>query len=114
MVLDLRPPIASPVEAFGVPITVTRPAPENTPVTTSGIWLSPLMEDPPVGTDFRRRDPRRVMAIPRDATLTHIPRGSVIVAAEQLGAVARTWTVDGLMLVEAEDMRVILVAASIS
>jgi hypothetical protein len=112
MARDLRPPLTPATDAFGVPITVTRPAPENTPVATTGIWqAAPLLEEPPYGQDLQRRDPRRVMAIPRDTVLTHIPRGSVIVAPEQLGGTARTWHVDGLERMAADEMRVILAAA---
>ena len=80
--------------AHGVPITVTRPGATLTP--TTGIWHAPLTEPQAFGTDFRRRDPRRVMEIPRDATLDDVPRGSVIVAVDRDGGIAKTWRADGL------------------
>jgi len=110
--LDLRPAFAAAMEAFGVPATVTRPAPDNTPVETTGVWVSSLEEARPVGTDFQRRDPRRVMALPRDV-LSTLPRGTMVVAAEELGGVVKTWKVDGLdRVVEADCWRGILVATA--
>lgn len=80
--------------AHGVAISVTRPG--DVPVETTGIWHAPLGEAQPFGTDLRRRDPRRVMEIPRDATLDDVPRGSVISAADRDGGAATTWRADGL------------------
>lgn len=111
MPLDLRPPMGPALEALGVPVTVTRPAPENTPVPTTGIWLTPFVEVQPFGIDVRRRDPRRVMAIARTAALDFIPRGSTVVAAEQLGGTSKTWTVEGYERVIAEEMRILLLPA---
>lgn len=95
--------------AHGVPVTITRPAPENVPVTTTGVWLPPLTEDYPTGSDFQRRDPRKVLAIPRTATLTHIPRGSIVLAPELSTDSATAWRVDGLAdHVQADEIRVVL------
>lgn len=80
--------------AHGVAITVT--VPNGTPVATLGIWHQPLGEAQPVGTDFRRREPRRVLEIPRTATLEAVPRGSVITAPDRDGGATKTWTADGL------------------
>ena len=84
--LNLAPP--------AVAIPVTRPGQD--PVETTGIWHVPLAEAPPFGTDFTRREPRRVLEVPRDDTLDDVPRGSVIVAADRDGAAATTWRADGL------------------
>lgn len=108
--MDLRPPMGSAMVAFSVPATVTRPAPDATPVPTTGIWLTSLVEVRPFGTDFQRRDPRRVLSVTRDAILTHIPRGSTIVAPEQVGWTPKTWRVDGYERVDSDDMRLILIA----
>lgn len=94
-----------------VPATVTLPEPDD-PIETTGIWLPPLVEEQPFGTDLRRREPRRVMALPRDATLTQVPpRGTLILAAEYLGtdAPVRSWRVDGTQSHDADHFRVILV-----
>jgi len=111
MALDLRPPMAPALEALGLAIVVTRPAPESTPVATTGIWLTPLFEEQPYGSDLRRRDPRRLMGIARTADLDFIPRGSLIDAPEQLGGVSRTWMVEGYDRVIADEMRVLVLPA---
>lgn len=109
MSLDLRPPIASFFTAFAVAVTVTRPAPDNTPIATSGIWLTPLAETFPHGTDFQRRDPRRVMALRRSAVPT-LPRGTVVSAPEVLSGANKTWRVDGFeQSADAEHWRAVVV-----
>ena len=81
--------------AHGTPITVTRPG--GLPIQTTGIWHVPIADPQAFGTDFRRREPRRVMEIPRDDTLDDVPRGSVIVAVDRDGGgAAKTWRADGL------------------
>ena len=97
--------------AHGVPATVTRPAPDDTPVVTTGIWITTPLEDPqPYGMDFQRAEPRRVMALPRSA-LASLPRETVIVAADTIGGATKTWRVDSLDRTDADVVRVILVAA---
>lgn len=109
MGLDLRVPTSPITGAFGLAITVTRPAPDNTPVTTEGVWVPPLIEEQPVGSDLQRREPRKVLAIPRTSTLAKIPRGSTISAPEVLGGTNQTWRVDGYDRVEADLFRVIVI-----
>jgi len=83
--------------AHGVSATVTRPAPDDTPVSTTGIWYTqPLDETRPFGTDFQRRD------------LSTLPRGTTIVAPETIGGTDKTWVVDGLERVEADTWRAIV------
>jgi hypothetical protein len=82
------------LSAHGVDATVTRPAPDNTPIVTTGIWLQPLEESRPYGTDFQRREPRRVLVLPR-ANVPTLPRGSAVVAPETRGGTPITWRVDG-------------------
>jgi len=84
--------MSAALEAFGVPAVVTRPAPDNTPISTTVIWVSP-QEATPSGSDFGRRDPRRVLIIPRSAVPT-LPRATTIVAAEESGGVSKTWTIE--------------------
>jgi hypothetical protein len=98
------------LSAHGVPATITRPAPNDTPIVTTGIWVPQLIDQQPVGTDFLRREPRRVFAIPRTAVVD-VPRYSIVVAPEQQGAVARTWRADGTDGLAVDHLRVILVAA---
>lgn len=96
---------------FGVPVTLTPPG--GVALTATGIWLPSLTEEMPVGRDFQRREPRRVLAlrcIDEYGALPALPRGTVIVAAEH-GGIARTWKVDGIDLQTAEQIRVIVVPA---
>jgi hypothetical protein len=81
--------------AHGVAATVTRPFPDNTPIETTGIWQRPLDETQPIGTDFTRREPRRVLVLPR-SVLSTLPRGTTIGAPELAGGPVLAWRVDGL------------------
>lgn len=84
------------LEAFGVPATVTRPSPDDDPIATPVIWLSPEDSDRPYGTDYQRREPRRVMGVPR-TTVAGVPRGTLVVAPELLGGTDKTWRVDEML-----------------
>lgn len=97
--------------SIGVPITVIRPSPDDTPVTTSGIWMAlPLDEARPLGTDFQHTAPRKVMAIRLDASLPTIPRGSLVSAPELQGATVKSWRVDRTdRPYEVDEFRVLLV-----
>src|SRR5688572_18387890 len=92
---DVRVPVGVLLTAFGVPATVTRPAPDTTPIATTRVWLPALEEPQPYGTDFQRREPRRRLALPR-SVLPTLPRGTSVAAPEIAGAAVKTWTVDGL------------------
>lgn len=82
--------------AHGVVATVTRPAPDQAPVVTRGVWITTPLEEPrSYGTDFQRREPRRVLALPK-ATVPTLPRGSIVVAADVVGGSIKVWRVDGL------------------
>ena len=91
--------------AHGVPVTVTRT--DEVAIDTRGIWLVPVNEAMPLGTEFTRREPIRVLALRRDVVAT-IPRGAVIVAPEKSGDTAVHWTVDGFERQEADHHRVIV------
>jgi hypothetical protein len=92
-------------DAFAVVATVTPPG--GSAIVTRGFWVSPLVENMPVGQDLNRRDPRRVFVLPR-ADVGALPKGSVVVAVEYGGTVARTWTVDGIDSMEADHVRAVL------
>lgn len=101
--------------AHGVAATVTRPAPDNTPVSTTGIWVTSREDQQPFGADLLRREPRRVMALPRYAAdgttvlLATMPRDTTVSAPEKLGGTAVTWTVTGLdESIQPDQWRVIL------
>lgn len=93
--------------AFGVPAVVTPTG--ASPIAATGIWMPPISEDMPVGRDFQRREPRRVIQF-RVAEAGALPRGTTIAAAEH-GGVLRLWKVDGVELQTAEQIRVIVVPA---
>lgn len=104
--------------AFGVAATVTVPllSPDHDPpadftVETTGVWMTPAEEAQPFGADFSRREPRRILAIPITSTLTTVPRGTLIEAADEPGGTTKTWRVDGLERSEPGLMRVIVVLA---
>lgn len=103
---DFRVPFALAMDAFGVDLVVTPP--EGIPVPTRGVWdASPPVEEQPFGTDLYRREPRRVICLPRNV-LTAVPRGSVIVAPEDAAGEPKTWTTDGPALTEYDCWRVIV------
>jgi hypothetical protein len=96
----------------GVDLTVTVPG--GSPVARlkadglGGIWLQHADEAMPVGRDFQRREPRRLMAIPLDATLSDVPRGSLVVAAPRGTSATRTWRVETVDRFDADQIRVIV------
>ncbi len=99
--------------AFGVPATVTRPAPDNTSVVTTAVWLpEPLDETRPAGTDFQRREPRKVLALRRGDSLPTMPRGTIVAAPEISGGAAKNWRVDELDRTLPDEWRVIVVRVS--
>lgn len=104
-------------KTHGVDLTITVPG--GSPVVRShgaglgGIWIQHPDEALPVGRDFQRREPRRLMAIPLDAALPDVPRGSVIVAAPRGSTTPRSWRVDNVDRFEAADqIRVIVTSVS--
>lgn len=111
MSLDLRVPIGVAVATFGVPATVTRPAPHQTPIPTSAIWVSPTIEDVPPGLDIRRVSDIKVLWLPL-ADVPTVPRGTLIVAPEEGGATEKTWRVDGHSRREYDGVRVIVMEAT--
>jgi hypothetical protein len=90
----------------GVDATVTPTGSDS--IVTRGIWVTPTAEDVPSGLDFQRREPRRVMALSRDA-VPRLPTGSRISAPERDGGPVRDWRVDGIERDEADHRRVIVI-----
>ena len=108
--MDARPSMASAIAAFGVPVVMLRPDIGATPVTTSGIFCAPLVEEWSPVTDLSKHDPRRVLAIPRAATVPVPVRATVFLAAEEAGGEEKTWRFDGLQQpLEVDCYRVIVV-----
>lgn len=107
---DLRPSIDDALDAFDLPATVTRPS--LAAVVTTGFWLSELLEEAPIGREYRKREPRRVFVMARDADLDTMPDGTLIAAAEMAGGEVKSWKKDGLAHpVESDTWRVIVVPA---
>lgn len=92
--------------AHGVDATVTVPA--GAPVSTRVIWLNAVDEAMPVGRDFQRRDPRRVLSVALTGELPDVPRGTEVVAPLPGSSVARTWKVENIDRKEAEQIRVVV------
>ena len=111
---DLRPPIAAALTAFGVAATVTRPAPDDTPIVTTAIWVPP---DRRSRSDevyeyrnelARRQAERLVLGLPRSAVPT-LPIGTVIAAPLVSGATSQTWRVEEHERDEPDEWRVVVV-----
>lgn len=77
------------------------------PVPAQVVWLTPTQQAAPLGTDFTRADPRRLLAIRRDQ-VPAVPRGTKIVAPGTAGGTSSTWRVDGVESIEAEFFRVVV------
>lgn len=94
--------------AHGVAATVTRPAPDDTPIDTTAIWQTePNQDAQPFGSDFIKTEPRRVLALPRSDVPT-VPRGTLIVAPEATGGANKNWRADGLERTTADTWRVLV------
>lgn len=96
------------VAAHGVDVLVTRSGEAG--IDTRGIWLTTISEDMPIGSDFQRREPRRVMAL-RLADVGTVPKGTIIYGPEKDGDEdeRRYWMVDGTERQEADHIRVYVV-----
>ena len=106
MALDLRPPIASALTAFGVDAVVT--VPDEIPVSTTALWLAPDTVEVPVGADQVRREQRRIVAL-RLSDIPQVPRETIISAPEFAGGVVRDWKVDSTERLDYDHVRVIVV-----
>jgi hypothetical protein len=95
-------------DALGVPVTVTRPAPDNDPIETSGIWIMPLAGERPPMAEISRQESEHLMALDR-AVVPAAPRGTRIAAPRRLGGPIECWRVDGPEHVDADHLRVYLV-----
>jgi hypothetical protein len=111
--MDLGPLRALALElnfsAHGVLAVVTRPAPYNDSIVTRCIWLTTETPGVPASTDFQRGDPRRVLVL-RRTDVPAVPRNTVINAPEKAGDADQNWRVDGIDRIEADQIRVIVVA----
>ena len=97
-------------EVHGLDVTVTRPAPDDAPIETRGIWLTVETEDVP-GGPFTRREGRRAMAFRKDEVPT-APTGTEILAPEAFGGDDVGWRVDGTAQIFVDHTRVIVIRAT--
>lgn len=100
--------VSTNLAVHGVPAVVTRPAPDNEPIETRGIWMTPETDGEPVGSTFQRREGIRAMALSRGAVPT-IPRGTVVLAREVINSAVKRWLVDGVQREEPEIWRVFVI-----
>lgn len=105
---DRRPAFSSAQTAFGVPATVTRPAPDDEPIETIVVWLPPIPNDAPAGFDLQRQDPKKVLSVPI-ADVPTVPRRTVIEAPEVRNGEIKRWRVDGFDRYEFDAVRVTVV-----
>lgn len=96
------------LSAFGVPATVTRPHPDDTPLAATLVWVSPEAAGVPASdAPLTRVDPKRFAALSY-AQVPTVPRKTVILAPETLGGLVRAWLVDGTTRVEVDHVIVVL------
>jgi len=85
--------------AFAVDATVTRPAPDDTPIVLTGdrggIWVPIGSVTFPQGSEWTRVQELKCIAFDVDDVPT-CPRGTLIEAPERKGDTVQTWIVDGL------------------
>src|SRR5687767_5430682 len=104
---DARVPMDPIFTAFGVPATVTRPAPDEMPIVTTGVWMHPLTETQSFGSDIRRFDPRWVFAV-RTSAVPDARKGTLVETSGPNGGAIRMWQVDGYDSTEGDHLRLIL------
>jgi hypothetical protein len=90
----------------GVDITVKRPAPDNDPIDTRGIWLRPLHQEAVPYGNLHKRDPHRILMIPRSDVPT-MREGTLVEAPDEAG-VDRRWRVETHDLTEADYWQLVL------
>jgi len=87
---------------YGVPATVTRPAPDDTPVSCTVILrVEQLQERRFPGGDLQKREGRRVMSFQKADFATSLPRGTTVAAPERKGAADKAWQIDSIDRVDA-------------
>lgn len=108
---DLRPSFAEMAEVFGQPVVVTRPAPDDTPIDTEGIWMSPDPAYFPSGLDIQREGSRQVLALPLAdvPTVPVTPVPTRFVAAEYLGGDEKRWRAVDIVHRDWDHIRVLVI-----
>lgn len=103
------------MRAFGVPATVTRPAPDDTPITTGAdgqplmvAWVNSSTDALPDGIDLQRAEHMKLLSISLH-DVPAVPRHTVIVAPEIQGDADRTWQVESQLSRQFDEVRVLVV-----
>jgi hypothetical protein len=96
------------LDILGLEATVTRPAPDDDPIATTVIWVAPQPMEVPIGGDFQRQEPLRVLVIPFSDVPT-VPSGTRIEAPEEKGLASRTWKTEGEARREYDHVRVVVI-----
>lgn len=96
------------LSAHGVPATITRPSPDDTPIETTGIWEGVVPIDYPRSGTLQRNEPKRVFAIPT-ADVPTVPRGTIILAPLRTDLTPERWRVDATDRVDVDHVRVIVI-----
>lgn len=91
--------------AHGVPATVTPP--NQDPIETNVIWVTPVTEFPPASLEIAKAEPVYVMAISR-ADVPDVPTGTEITAPRKDGGDDEEWIVDGFERIEADKIHVVV------
>lgn len=95
------------MRAFGVPATVTRPAPDNAPITTSIAWVNTTTDALPAGIDLQRAEHMKLMSISL-IDVPSVPRNTVVVAPEIKGGEDKTWQVESTIARTFDEVRVLV------
>ncbi len=107
---DVRPDIGPALALLGLPATVTLPG--QSPVATTGIWLSPVSVET-TGVLVSTDRPQSRLSLPRAAFPslpfpTHVPRGTLISVAAMNGGPVLTWIVEGEEDSMPDELRVVV------
>lgn len=105
---DARVPMSAVLSAFGVGGTVTRPAPDNAPIATTVVWIPPTPDAFPEDSPFQRREGLAILAI-SFADVPTVPEGTRIDAPPDGGGASRAWRVEGVLAVDADVVRVVVI-----
>lgn len=105
---DSRPSLAPAFAAFGVDVIIPQAPPTGSLLTVRAIPLSYRQENVLPGTSIAEPGQRMVLAFQR-ADLDALPRGTLIEAPEISGGTVYTWRVDSVELINAEEVRLIVV-----
>jgi len=91
--MDIRPALEAFEGPMGTQAVVTEPWVK--PISTQIIWLGPLEEESPIGTEYAKRGARELMAVRKDE-VPELQRGSIINAAGPPRDIVRDWQVDSI------------------